>query len=741
MFILGTTNASAQVPTPDTDLSTAKYYTLSVKNAAGKYATAANGQTSLSSSLSKASLWKIIADGEQPAEATKVKLYNVEKESYLVNVDAGTYADFDNATSFYFQTKTEVEGYAFISTVEGWDGQNFWNNYQGSGNRVAYYTWDWSGSADNGSLWTINEVTADDISNIYTSTVSAAQAVVDGIPSENIKTDLFYYSQAKIDALKALIAATAPTTIDGYLAAIENLTEAQNDLFNVPTTATKFFIKGMARNTTTGNYLTINNNGALVANTTKASRSVWELAPVEGGYTLQNVLTGKYVQYANSAAFTLVDDAVVMQLYPKFDTEGVIGTAAIGGTARYAKMHENGSNVIVGWERGGATNWYFEVYTENLAAELATAEEGLMASSVTAATNIATVLGIDASTLNLNSLTLKEILSGDTHNKHAYTAADGKYYRFHNTARNLTIGVAESGKPYGLTPSSSDLSQVWQLKASGNGFKLLNANLAAAGSNACIEQTVGGSASRASFTDEATAPVWTLDITSVDERKFKIADLSAWGRVNMEADGGINSWNGNNSIFTASIVESVDIALAAASIGGAYATAYLPFDVTVPADVKAYVGTINGNYVQMAEATAVAAKNGFILEGTAAGNVTLTIGGTDAATSEISGTTSAITLDDSNRSNYLLFGIGKESNQLGFYTPGAAITTIAANKAFIDNATSAALPLMFGGETTGIEAVETVNANAPMFDLSGRRILAPAKGGIYIQNGKKFIVK
>lgn len=31
--------------------------------------------------------------------------------------------------------------------------------------------------------------------------------------------------------------------------------------------------------------------------------------------------------------------------------------------------------------------------------------------------------------------------------------------------------------------------------------------------------------------------------------------------------------------------------------------------------------------------------------------------------------------------------------------------------------------------------------DAPVFDLSGRRVVKVVKGGLYIQNGKKFIVK
>ena len=70
-------------------------------------------------------------------------------------------------------------------------------------------------------------------------------------------------------------------------------------------------------------------------------------------------------------------------------------------------------------------------------------------------------------------------------------------------------------------------------------------------------------------------------------------------------------------------------------------------------------------------------------------------------------------------------------------------SSLAMNKAYLQLAAAQAnaMVLNFGGEATGIEAVVTENANAPIYDLSGRRVINTVKGGIYIQNGKKFIVK
>ena len=75
----------------------------------------------------------------------------------------------------------------------------------------------------------------------------------------------------------------------------------------------------------------------------------------------------------------------------------------------------------------------------------------------------------------------------------------------------------------------------------------------------------------------------------------------------------------------------------------------------------------------------------------------------------------------------------------GFYP---ATGTLAANKAFLrlGNANTSALRLVVD-ETTVIENVVTEKANGAIYDLTGRRVLNTVKGGVYIQNGKKFIVK
>ena len=90
--------------------------------------------------------------------------------------------------------------------------------------------------------------------------------------------------------------------------------------------------------------------------------------------------------------------------------------------------------------------------------------------------------------------------------------------------------------------------------------------------------------------------------------------------------------------------------------------------------------------------------------------------------------------------------LANSTNGIGFYhaTEG---TTLSKGKAYLDFSGSSvrAFTLSFGDDdvTTGISSINAGgNAeNAPVYDLSGRRIAEPYGRGIYIKNGKKYFVK
>ena len=174
-----------------------------------------------------------------------------------------------------------------------------------------------------------------------------------------------------------------------------------------------------------------------------------------------------------------------------------------------------------------------------------------------------------------------------------------------------------------------------------------------------------------------------------------------------------------------------------------YASAYLPFGVSNVAGATAYTGALNAEKtaIDMTATTSVPANTGFVLVGTE-NKATLTIGTADAIEGNaLIGTNTGIAFAEATpKANYLVFGVN--NGTVGFYTPGN-VTAIPANKAYINASalSASAIALNFGNTVTGINAATINNGenNAPIYDLSGRRVWAPVKGGLYIQNGKKLV--
>ena len=211
--------------------------------------------------------------------------------------------------------------------------------------------------------------------------------------------------------------------------------------------------------------------------------------------------------------------------------------------------------------------------------------------------------------------------------------------------------------------------------------------------------------------------------------------------------GNVVGWDAQGVISPSywHVIEATDVEIDMTAQGDKkYASAYLPFDVSNVADATAYTGALNAdkNAIDMTATTSVPANTGFVLVGTA-DKATLTIGEAAAisGTNALTGSNFNTALTDATRANYLVFGVN--AGNVGFYTPSSSVPSIPANKAYINASavTGSAIALNFGHTVTGINAATINNGenNAPIYDLSGRRVWAPVKGGLYIQNGKKLV--
>lgn len=183
-----------------------------------------------------------------------------------------------------------------------------------------------------------------------------------------------------------------------------------------------------------------------------------------------------------------------------------------------------------------------------------------------------------------------------------------------------------------------------------------------------------------------------------------------------------------------------------------YATYYLPFAAKAPEGVTAYAGVVNNGSVQLTAFTngVIPANTGALLVANSdVTTATFTLADNSEATTISNDLKGVLTTTDlnsiANSDQVRIFS--KKGDVAGFYKPNTNITTLAANKVYVmaPASSTASLALNFGQEITGIDqvlngVVENNENNAAIYDLAGRRV-AKAVKGVYVKNGKKFIVK
>ncbi len=166
--------------------------------------------------------------------------------------------------------------------------------------------------------------------------------------------------------------------------------------------------------------------------------------------------------------------------------------------------------------------------------------------------------------------------------------------------------------------------------------------------------------------------------------------------------------------------------------------------VTFSSDATAYIA-INSDNKQVTLSPlngALAAKQGAIVSKATTGDIYAYVSteATDSRNNQlVGGGDYNMDLTDG---NYYIFN--KQGNDAVFSPLNKlAITELAANKAVLKTATPGgqALTLDFGS-VTGINTTTTaMPATNATFDLSGRKVSGKLPAGLYIKNGKKFIIK
>lgn len=336
---------------------------------------------------------------------------------------------------------------------------------------------------------------------------------------------------------------------------------------------------------------------------------------------------------------------------------------------------------------------------------------------------------------------------------------DSKFYRINNKRKDVNVLATDGGvkpKMYSPTEGNKLVSSIWKFKYSeAVGLKLSNVNNP--------NQYVASLNEAGGKKEKIVNPFTTYDsgivfvLSKADGQDYYVirdGNGNVFNGENASKDGSVNYWNGGlNDKNEGSVrwlineATSLEVALNNNEVDGkSYASVYLPFSISSVNDgVKVFVANEPGtDEVTFTETThGVKANKGFLLISDNAATTTAIVNiGDGNAESSMLGTLTNLDLT-AGKSTYRVFG--KNSNGVvGFFTPSSTLNEVKANRGFFTVSNGGALRLNFEDSVvSGIDAIAANQAlhNAPIFDLSGRRVMNTVKGGLYIQNGRKFIVK
>ena len=318
---------------------------------------------------------------------------------------------------------------------------------------------------------------------------------------------------------------------------------------------------------------------------------------------------------------------------------------------------------------------------------------------------------------------------------------EGKFYTIQNSYTNSYMNVNNSA---GLVATTAvGIGEVFQFVKENGNLYLKNVERGTY-LNTALAHAYGQNSAAAIETENAKA------VTISNLGKANQVSITPNGGATLHHDTNNNNvvaWNAGVDSKSAWIIAEVDINSLAHTLNvtsAEWATLVLGYNAEIPDGVTVYaVSELNENAATLTEVQNTIPAGAAVLINAAEGAYVFNY--TESANAIGANLLKGTTVDANIAENAYVLGVIED--EVGLYT-----ATMNANEgaAFLNNAFKAYLPktnnaaqtLRFNfGETTGIEGViEGTNANAVIFDLSGRRV-AKMQKGIYIVNGKKVYVK
>lgn len=355
-----------------------------------------------------------------------------------------------------------------------------------------------------------------------------------------------------------------------------------------------------------------------------------------------------------------------------------------------------------------------------------------------------------------------------------YIYRDGQTTNLQTAVRNMSTPASDLPESAVFVCNEFEAGKYILTPVMGGGFVKVNTNNSAsklqvgatyaANINDIVFQPLTDtSLSRGNITDTSDENLFGYMTATIQERENESKKNSF---IIDESNGTFDSSTApflNGSHTSALIIEEVDYAnhptlleIKGDKMSGVEGETHIgtfsaPFETVIPTGVRAY-------YAQTAEAsTGISLAE--ISSGTIPANEGVIITATTATPGYFAPATTSTSITGNKLSNsagaahaiedydYIL---ATANEVTALYKAKVGGSDLKMNKAYLNLGIvlSPSFKLSFDGELTGIASTllnadesDSLGSKTPVYDLSGRRVAQPMRGGIYIRDGKKFIVK
>lgn len=649
-----------------------------------------------------------------PKADNQVTLSDTPSEWYIYNNNNG-----NDATLLDIAPK--VDGGAITDgTIASW---NFYQGYA-AGKHVGY--WD---ANDGNSAWRLYDPKA-----LVKSSV-AALAAVD--------------SSAAATANNAIDAASDET---GYAAALKAFRQALDGH------QVRFANTGRGAK----NYLTLSTAFTAGATETVNAEDVFVLKyhADNDNFSLQHAVTGRNlgnVPNWNQAIPSTTSDATRYDLQSN-DKNNTISLRNVSNNADKNYLHLAGDKVnVVRWEAGSgdadnASTWTIENADDIDDSALLSAAQRRFALLPTP-DDLGEQLGQRTFTDEVDELVDKlednEALTLEEYQQLLSAYADNRFYELNMPKKGMFLKIkSNDGSRYVTANGAAD--GAWQLQTTtdstdeGTIFGYDGSHLVSLSTGRAVYLT---NDSKAKLADYSETNFGTVEFSATPDNKYGVyvkqgtrtATMHLWQEASKPGVDGSGNKNTSNVLTHLQLeeVESVPVHLNTAGL----ATFTPAYDMVVPNGVEIYVASqydtahqrINLSQVQ---GNVIPADTPVLLYGHASTTIQLTYSDVEDGAPTVS--------VNAFQGRFVPSAVpagqeGRVLNEREFVKVDPPF--VRGMRAFVSAAPSAGTrtALAFPG-VTAVESVKTASeAEAPIYDLSGRRVTKPVAGQIYVQNGKKFL--